>query len=88
MVVAVLSTKIALYFGMSPLPKPPAPPFMGWWAVLHESRSDYAQLMSCAFLLLSGPGPYSVDALLQRWRGSRRERTPRSTRPATAVALS
>jgi putative oxidoreductase len=88
MVVAVLSTKIALYFGMSPLPKPPAPPFMGWWAVLHESRSDYAQLMSCAFLLFSGPGPYSVDALLQRWRASRRERACRSTKPATAVALS
>ncbi len=88
MVVAVLSTKIGLYFGTSPLPKPAAPPVVGWWAVLHESRSDYAQLMSCAFLLVSGPGPWSVDALLQHWRGSRRERADRSAGPATAGALS
>src|SRR5271155_2359926 len=33
MVVAILQTKIGLYFGPSPLPKPPAPPFTGWWAV-------------------------------------------------------
>ncbi|HET6984433.1 MAG TPA: DoxX family protein, partial [Myxococcaceae bacterium] len=36
MVVAVLSTKIGLFFGTSPLPRPAAPPFTGWWAVLHE----------------------------------------------------
>jgi putative oxidoreductase len=79
MVVAILSTKISLYFGTSPLAKPPAPPVVGWWAVLHESRSDYAQLMSCTFLLASGPGPWSFDALLERWRGSRRRAAPRST---------
>ena len=33
MIVAVLSTKIDLYFGTSPLPLPPAPPKMGIWAV-------------------------------------------------------
>jgi len=70
MVVAILSTKIGLYFGTSPLPKPAAPPFSGWWAVLHESRSDYAQLLSCLFLFFSGPGPWSVDALFRRWRSS------------------
>jgi putative oxidoreductase len=88
MVVAILSTKIALYFGTSPLPKPAAPPFVGWWAVLHESRSDYAQLLCCAFLLLSGPGPWSVDALLQRWRGSRREQAPRLAGRVTPIAFS
>src|SRR5271169_4535949 len=35
MVVAILSTKIGLYYGTSPLAKPPAPPTVGWWAVLH-----------------------------------------------------
>jgi len=70
MIVAILSTKVALFFGTSPLPKPAAPPFSGWWAVLHESRSDYAQLLCCLYLLLSGPGPWSVDAFLRRWRRS------------------
>jgi putative oxidoreductase len=68
MLVAILSTKVGLFFGTSPLPRPPAPPFAGWWAVLHESRSDYAQLLTCIFLFLSGPGPWSLDAQLQRWR--------------------
>src|SRR5205814_5183015 len=35
MIVAVLSTKIGLYLGTSPLPLPPAPPKVGFWAVLH-----------------------------------------------------
>jgi uncharacterized membrane protein YphA (DoxX/SURF4 family) len=83
MVVAILSTKVGLYFGISPLPKPPAPPFSGWWAVLHESRSDYAQLLSCLFLLFSGPGPWSLDALLHRRRGSPR-RMPSPVAPAAA----
>jgi putative oxidoreductase len=68
MVVAILSTKPALYFGTSPLPLPPAPPQSGVWAVLHESRSDYAQIMSVLFLLAAGPGPWSVDAILARLR--------------------
>jgi len=87
MVVALLSTKIGLYFGTSPLPKPAAPPFSGWWAVLHESRSDYAQLLCCAYLLISGPGPWSLDALLQRWRGTARAAEPQPTKPATVVAF-
>jgi uncharacterized membrane protein YphA (DoxX/SURF4 family) len=62
MLVAMLSTKIALYLGTSPLPLPPSPPKMGMWAVLHEIRSEYAQLMTCAYLLVAGPGPSSLDA--------------------------
>ena len=65
MIVAVLSTKISLYLGTSPLPLPPAPPKVGIWAVLHESRSDYAQLLTCLFLMINGPGKWSLDAL---WR--------------------
>ncbi len=86
MVVAILSTKIALYFGTSPLPKPPAPPVVGWWAVLHESRSDYAQLLSCAFLLAAGPGPWSLDAVLQRRRNAKRVGGQRTADSARAVA--
>jgi uncharacterized membrane protein YphA (DoxX/SURF4 family) len=61
MVVAILSTKITLYLGTSPLPLPPVPPRTGIWAVLHEIRSEYAQLLTCIFLLLEGPGRRSLD---------------------------
>jgi uncharacterized membrane protein YphA (DoxX/SURF4 family) len=68
MVVAMLTTKVALFLGTSPLPLPPSPPQVGAWAVLHEIRSEYAQLAVCAFLALEGPGVWSLDA----WRRRRR----------------
>src|SRR5471030_662588 len=52
MIVAVLSTKISLYLGNSPLPLPAVAPKIGIWAVEHETRSDYAQIMGCLFLLI------------------------------------
>jgi uncharacterized membrane protein YphA (DoxX/SURF4 family) len=61
MIVAILTTKIALYLGTSPLPLPPAPPKVGFWAVLHEIRSDYAQLLTCLFLVVAGAGRLSLD---------------------------
>ena len=64
MIVAVLSTKIDLFLGTSPLPLPPAAPKMGIWAVLHEIRSDYAQILSCLFLLIEGPGRRSLDFII------------------------
>jgi putative oxidoreductase len=64
MLVAMLSTKPRLFLGTLPLPPPSAPPQVGFWAVLHEIRSEYAQIMSCVFLLIAGPGPWSVDASL------------------------
>lgn len=68
MLVAMASTKIPMYLGTSPLPLPPVPPQIGFWAVLHEIRSEYAQLASCAFLMLAGPGRWSIDAMLSRRR--------------------
>lgn len=41
---------------------------MGGWAVLHEIRSEYAQIMTSIYLLAAGPGPWSLDALLLRRR--------------------
>ena len=64
MIVAILSTKIDLYFGTSPLPLPPAPPKMGIWAVLHEIRSDFAQILTCLFLLIEGAGRRSLDFII------------------------
>src|SRR5882757_401152 len=64
MIVAVLSTKIGLYLGNSPLPLPAVPPKIGIWAVEHESRSDYAQIMACLFLLIEGAGRVSLDFVI------------------------
>jgi len=83
MIVAILSTKISLYLGTSPLPLSPALPKVGIWAVLHEIRSDYAQIMTTIFLLINGPGQWSLDALL----AGRREAEQRPVR-AGSVALS
>lgn len=68
MVVAVLSTKIDVYFGTSPLPLPPSPPQMGIWAVLHEIRADYAQILTCLFLLIEGAGRRSIDFIISTSR--------------------
>jgi putative oxidoreductase len=81
MMVAMLSTKISLYLGTSPLPLPPVPPQIGIWAVLHEIRSEYAQLMTSIFLLIAGPGRWSLDAFLARKRPESR----RTVRHAIAV---
>ncbi|HEY1985354.1 MAG TPA: DoxX family protein [Terracidiphilus sp.] len=86
MLVAILSTKISLYLGTSPLPAPPALPKVGIWAVLHEIRSDYAQILTSAFLLINGPGRWSLDALL-----AKRNKTAQSPARATtggAIGLS
>jgi len=61
MIVAILATKISIFLGTSPLPLPPSPPQTGFWAVLHEIRSDYAQLMTCIFIALVGAGQLSLD---------------------------
>jgi uncharacterized membrane protein YphA (DoxX/SURF4 family) len=68
MIVAILSTKISIFLGTSPLPLPPVPPKIGFWAVLHEGRADYAQLLVTAFLLINGPGKWSLDALMRKPR--------------------
>ena len=79
MVVAVLSTKIGLYLGTSPLPLPAALPQVGLWAVLHESRSDWAQLLTSLYLVIAGPGLLSLDA---RLRSARLRSYCESARPA------
>src|ERR1044072_2530478 len=84
MIGAMLSTKTPMFLGASPLPLPPVPPQIGFWAVLHEIRSEYAQLFTCAFLMVVGPGRWSVDALLAR----RRVRPKEALRRKTLVEIS
>ena len=64
MIVAVLVTKVDLYFWTSPLPLPASPPKEGIWAVLHEIRSDYAQILTCLFLIIEGAGRSSLDFII------------------------
>src|ERR1700733_14636384 len=64
MIIEVLTTNISLYLGTSPLPLPPSPPKTGFWALLHEIRSDYAQILTCLFLLIEGAGRRSLDFII------------------------
>ena len=86
MIVAILSTKISLYLGTSPLPLPPAPPQVGLWAVLHEVRSEYAQMLTVMFLLVNGPGEWSLDAVLHRLKKARVYKFVSSSRPLDLAA--
>ena len=81
MLVAMLSTKVALFLGHSPLAPPSSPPLVGAWAVLHEVRSEWAQLLTVTFLAINGPGRWSLDALFARTR-TRVRRDARSPLPA------
>ena len=86
MVVAILSTKISLFLGTSPLALPASPPKVGIWAVLHEIRSEWAQLTTSLFLVLAGPGPWSLDA--RRSRGlSADPARPQRASVSTSVAM-
>ena len=37
----------------------------GFWAMAHETRTDYAMLLACLFLLAVGAGPISIDRMLR-----------------------
>jgi uncharacterized membrane protein YphA (DoxX/SURF4 family) len=62
MTVAILSTKVPILIGhgywrfAAPTGK------TGLWGMLHEARTDFAMWLSCAFLLIVGAGPSSLDA--------------------------
>jgi len=86
MVVAIFSTKISLFLGTSPLPLPASPPKMGIWAVLHEIRSEWAQLTTSLFLVLAGPGLWSVDAWRARRVPVQMARRPHVS-PSTSLAM-
>lgn len=65
--VAILSTKlpILLGHGYGPFALPQLTRY-GFWSMASEARTDYAMLMGLLFLLIVGPGPWSLDALRSR----------------------
>jgi uncharacterized membrane protein YphA (DoxX/SURF4 family) len=38
----------------------------GFWAAMHEARTDFCMVMGLVFLLIAGSGAFSVDAKLER----------------------
>jgi putative oxidoreductase len=38
----------------------------GFWKMAHEARTDWSMLLGSIFLLITGAGPLSGDALLAR----------------------
>lgn len=38
----------------------------GFWAAMHEARTDFCMWLGCLFLLIVGSGPWSVDS---KWAG-------------------
>jgi putative oxidoreductase len=52
--VAILTTKIPIILDK------------GFWAMVHEGRTDWSMLLGLIFLLIIGPGRWSLDDLLTR----------------------
>jgi uncharacterized membrane protein YphA (DoxX/SURF4 family) len=65
--VAILSTKIPILLGhgFGPFALAQLSRY-GFWSMASEARTDYSMLMGLLFLLIVGPGPWSLDALRPR----------------------
>jgi len=64
MLVAIATTKIPMLAS-------------GFWMMAHEARTDWSMILGSLFLLISGAGPWSLDAI---WVA---RRTAHSSRPAS-----
>lgn len=62
MVLALALTKIPILWGGS-ADKPKAD---GFWDMMHEARLDWTLLLCSTFLLVTGPGRWSLDAVIAR----------------------
>jgi putative oxidoreductase len=65
--VAIVSTKFPILlghgFGLFSLPKLPR---YGFWSMAHEARVDFSMWLGSLFLIITGAGRVSLDALLTR----------------------
>ncbi len=76
--VAIATTKIPLLWRATAVATK-----IGFWSMQAEARTDYAMLMGLVFLLLAGPGPWSLDATLWDQILGRASAPPGDRRPAT-----
>jgi uncharacterized membrane protein YphA (DoxX/SURF4 family) len=37
----------------------------GFWAMAHETRTDFSMLLGLIFLLIAGGGPWALDSLIR-----------------------
>lgn len=56
MLTAIYTTKIPIFDNQ------------GFWKMAHEARTDWSMLLGSLFLLIVGPGKWSIDAWLSRSR--------------------
>lgn len=68
MVVAITSTKIPIWIGHGFWGFADPTTRTGFLGMAHEARTDLAMLLGCAFLIVVGAGPVSMDARLRRER--------------------
>jgi uncharacterized membrane protein YphA (DoxX/SURF4 family) len=63
--VALISTKVPILLGhgFGPFSLPKLPRY-GFWSMAHEARTDFAMWLGSLFLVLTGAGKISADALL------------------------
>jgi uncharacterized membrane protein YphA (DoxX/SURF4 family) len=67
MLVALASTKVPILLGHGYwMFADPSTARHGLWSMLHEARTDLSMLLGSFFLLLTGAGPWSLDALIAR----------------------
>jgi putative oxidoreductase len=65
MIVAIASTKVPILLGRGYwIFAAPRGELAGFWDMAHESRTDFAMLLGCVFLVIVGAGPLSFDARL------------------------
>jgi uncharacterized membrane protein YphA (DoxX/SURF4 family) len=67
--VAILSTKLPILLGygfwtftLAKLPR------YGFLSMVHEARTDFSMLLGLIFLLIVGPGRWSLDAAWPSWK--------------------
>lgn len=58
MLVAIATTKVPILLES------------GFWAMVHEARTDYSMLLGCAFLVIVGSGRLSLDARISGSKNS------------------